>query len=161
MRIGITGPNKLFSGDLEKRKNLLDKAAEIVAKSGNEIVLTPDKNSLMEYFGKKYLEFGGKKIFLVIPSEEKDYKNYLNTELGETISSKSWDSQADEFNRQSDLFVCIGWAWGALKEIACSQYFNKKRVLVLKEFISEQLPEELNFLLEYLSLYDFNAEISK
>jgi len=152
MKIGIIGPNKLFGENLQKRKELIEKTAKIIAESGNEIVLTPDKNSLLEYFGKKYLEFSGKKIWLVIPTEEKDYKDYLNTSLGEIISSKDWDRQADEFNRQSDIFVCMGYSWGAMKEIACAQYFNKKKVYVLKEFISKKLPEELNFMVEYVSI---------
>lgn len=140
------------AGDLDKRKKLLDKVAKIIAKGRHEIVLTPDKNSLLEHLGKKYIEFGGKKIWLVIPTEEKDYKDYLNTDLGEIISSKDWDRQADEFNRQSDIFVCVGYSWGAMKEIACAQYFNKKKIYVLKEFISEELPGELNFLVDYVEL---------
>jgi hypothetical protein len=161
MKIGITGPNKLFKGDLEKRKKLIEKTAKIVAESKNEIVLTPDKNSLMEYFGEKYLEFGGKKIWLVIPTKEEDYKEYLNTELGEIISCIDWDRQADEYNRQSDIFICIGYAWGVLKELACAQYFNKKKIYILKEFISEELPEELNFLVEYVSLEELKEKIKK
>jgi hypothetical protein len=152
MKIGITGPNKLFEGNLEERKKLIDKVAKIIAKSRNEIILTPDKDSLLEYFGEKYLEYGGKKIWLVIPTEEKDHKKYLNTKLGEIVSCIDWDRQANEFNRQSDIFVCMGYSWGAMKEIACAQYFNKKKIYILKEFISEKLPETLNFLVEYVKL---------
>jgi len=160
MKIGIIGPNKLFEGNMKERKVLLDRVANIVADSKNEIILTPDKNSLLEYFGKKYLDFGGKKIFLIIPTEEENYKNYLNIELGEIISSKDWDRQANEFNRQSDIFVCIGYSWGAMKEIACAQYFNKKKIYVLKEFISEELPNELNFIIEYISIEDLKKFFS-
>ncbi len=152
MKIGIIGPNKLFGGNLEERKQKLDKVAKVIAESGNEIVLTPDKGSLLEYFGERYIKFKGKKIYLIIPTEDKDYKKYLNTSLGEIISSKDWDRQADEFNRQSDIFVCLGYSWGAMKEIACAQYFNKKKIYVLKEFISGKLPEELNFLVDYVSI---------
>jgi hypothetical protein len=159
MKIGITGPNKLFEGNLEERKKLIDNVVKIIAKSGNEIVLTPDKDSLLAYFGEKYLEYGGKKIWLVIPAEEKDHKKYLNTELGEIVSCIDWDRQADEFNRQSDIFVCIGYSWGAMKEIACAQYFNKKKIYILKEFISEKLPETLNFLLDYITLDDLKEKI--
>ena len=159
MKIGITGPNRLRYGDLQERKKLIDKAAEIIAKSGKDIVLTPDKDSLMEYFGKKYLEFGGNKIWLVIPTEEPDHKEYLNTELGEIISSKNWDGQADEFNRQSEVFVCIGYAWGTMKELACAQYFNKKDVYVIKEFVSEELPKELNFLVKYIGLDELESVV--
>jgi len=159
MKIGIIGPNKLFQGSLEERKKLLERVAEIIAKSKNEIVLTPDKDSLLEYFGNKYKEFGGKKIWLVIPTEEADHKSYLNTEMGEIISSKDWDRQANEFNRQSGIFVCLGYSWGAMKEIACAQYFNKKKIYILKEFISSKLPKELSFLVEYVSIVDLTGKI--
>lgn len=159
MKIGIIGPNKLFEEKLEERRILLDKVAKIISETENEIVLTPDKDSLLEYFGKQYLKFKGKKIWLVIPTKDKDYKKYLNTELGEVISCIDWDRQADEFNRQSDLFICLGYSWGAMKEIACAQYFNKKKIYVLKEFISEELPKELNFLLEYLSVNELGSKL--
>lgn len=152
MKVGIIGPNKIFEGNLEERKKLIDKIAKIIAKSGNEIVLTPDKNSLLEHLGKKYIEYKGKKILLIVPTEDKDHKKYLNTELGEIISCVDWDRQANEFNRQSEIFVCIGWAWGAMKEIACAQYFNKKKIYVIKEMISGKLPKELDFLIEYIHL---------
>ena len=150
MKIGIIGPNKIEK-NIEERKILLDKVAKVIAESGSEIILTPDKNSLLEYFGKKYLEFGGKKIHIVAPMED-DAEKYLNLELGKTINCIDWDRQADEFNRQSDLFICLGYSWGAMKEIACAQYFNKKKIYILKDFISEKLPEELNFLTRYINL---------
>jgi hypothetical protein len=153
MKIGIIGPNKI-DGDILVRKALIDKVAQIIAVSKHEIVLTPDKNSLLEYFGYKYKELGGTKTWLVIPREQAEYKEYLNTDIGEIIYCDNWDSQADEFNRQSDIFVCIGYAWGVMKEIACAQYFNKKKIYMLKEFISAELPSELNFLVEYITIDD-------
>ncbi|MEI6850686.1 MAG: hypothetical protein WCK26_01835 [Candidatus Saccharibacteria bacterium] len=154
MKIGIIGPNKIDEKSVNKRKILLNKVAKTIADSKNSIVLTPDRNSLLEYFGDKYIEYGGKNIFLVIPTEEVDYKDYLNTEIGTVIDCKDWDRQANEFNRQCDIFICIGYAWGALKEIACTQYFNKKKVYILNEFISSELPNELNFLVEYIDIKD-------
>jgi predicted Rossmann-fold nucleotide-binding protein len=159
MKIGVIGPNKIYSGDINERKILLDRVAQIISKSKNEIILTPDKDSLLEYFGKKYLELGGKSITLIIPTLEHNYDSYLNTSLGEVISCSNWDCQADEFNRQCDIFVCVGYAWGALKEIACAQYFNEKKIYILNEFISAKLPEELNFLLEYISVDDLKNKI--
>lgn len=158
MKIGIVGPNQLTSGS-DVRKTLLDKLANIVAHSEHEIVLTPDKNSLLEYFGNKYLEFGGKKVNLVIPTAEEDYQSYLNTNLGKVLNCIDWDRQANEFNRQCDIFICVGYAWGGMKEIACAQYFNKKKVYILKEFISAKLPDELNFLVEYINISDLQKII--
>jgi predicted Rossmann-fold nucleotide-binding protein len=151
MKIGIIGPNKI-SGDISERKVLIDKVARIMADSGHEIILTPNKNSLLEYFGRKYIELGGKNVWLVVPLEEEDYKTYLNVDVGEIINCHDWDRQANEFNRQCDIFVCIGYAWGAMKEIACARYFNKKKIYVLNEFISEKLPNELSNNLEYIPI---------
>ena len=152
MKIGITGPNRIYNGNVEERKKILDEVAEMIAKSGNEIILTPDKNSLLEHFGKRYLELGGKKVWLVVPTEEADHENYLSTKIGEIMSSKDWSRQADEFTKNSDVLLCVGYAWGALKEIACAQYSKGKKVYIIKEFISSKLPKELNFLVEYISL---------
>jgi len=149
MKIGIIGPNKI-DGDISERKVMIDKVARIIADSGHEIILTPNKNSLLEYFGQKYIESGGKNVWLVVPLEEDDYQTHLNVDVGEIINCHDWDRQANEFNRQCDIFVCIGYAWGAMKEIACARYFNKKKIYVLNEFVSEKLPDELSYLLEYI-----------
>jgi len=159
MNIGIIGPNKIFSGDLGERKALLDKVAKTIAGSGHGIILTPDKESLLEYFGNKFIEFGGKNLSLVIPTEAADYESYLNTSLGEVIDCCDWDRQANEFNRQCDMFICVGYAWGGMKEIACAQYFNEKKIYILNEFISAKLPEELNFLVEYIGIDDLASNI--
>ena len=157
MKIGIIGPNKIYSGDENDRKILIDEVAKIVANSGNEIILTPDKDSLLEYFGNRYLELGGKNLSLVIPTKQAGYEGYLNTSLGKVVDCNDWDRQADEFNRQSDMFICIGYAWGGMKEIACAQYFNLKKIYILREFISDELPEELGFLVEYISIKDLSS----
>ena len=152
MKIGIIGPNNVFGADADQRKVLLDKVAKIITANHKEIVLTPDKNSPLEYFGIKYTELGGKKIWLIVPTEELDYKEYLNIELGQIISCKTWDNQANEFNKQSDIIICVGFSWGAIKEIACTQHCKNKKVYILTEFISQKLPEELNFLVNYITI---------
>lgn len=157
MKIGIVGPNKIFTGDENERKDLLNKVAEIIVASGNEIVLTPDKDSLLEYFGNKYLQLGGKEISLIIPTSEDGYESYLNTSLGTVIDCQDWDKQADEYNRQCDIFICVGYAWGGMKEIACAQYHNVKKIYIINEFISDKLPEELNFLVDYIDIEELSS----
>lgn len=150
MKIGIIGPNKISDG-VKERKALIYKVAQIIADLGHEVILTPNKNSLLEYFGQKYIEIGGKNVSLVVPLEEDDYRTHLSVDIGDIINCHDWDRQANEFNRQCDIFVCIGYAWGAMKEIACARYFNKKKIYVLNEFISEPLPDELGYMVEYIS----------
>ena len=159
MKIGIIGPNKIYDQDVNARKQLINTVAQILADSGHEIILTPDKDSLLEYFGQKYLELDGKQISLVIPTNETGHEDYLNTKIGTVISCNDWDRQADEFSRQCEMFICIGYAWGAMKEIACAQYFNNKKIYIIKEFVSAELPTELNFLVEYIGIEDLNNRI--
>ena len=152
MKIGIIGPNKLFNGNPEERKQLISDVAKIIAESNHEIVLTPDKDSLLVHFAKKYLEYGGKKINLIVPLDD-DYEQYLDTTLGEIISCSTWQNQPSKFNEISDTFICIGHAWGGMKEIAHIQYSNKKiPTYIINEFISQKLPEELNFLVDYIDM---------
>lgn len=161
MKIGLIGPNTISESAVVERRKVLSEIAHQLAAGGHEIVLTPDKDSLLEYFGKEYLGHGGAKVWLVIPTDEPDHADYLNTSLGDVVSCGSWDRQADEFNRQCDIFVCVGYAWGALKEIACAQYFRTKRVLIIEECISGRLPEELNFLVEYISMKDLELALAE
>ena len=46
-----------------------------------------------------------------------------------------------------------------MKEIACAQYFNKKKIYIIQELISDKLPEELNFLVEYITLKELKDKI--
>jgi len=146
MKIGIIGPNNLKNAskkELEERKILLVKAAEILSESKKDIVLTPDKNSLLECFGKKYLEFGGKKIWIIAPMKD-DAEKYLNLEFGEIIDCEMWYRQPSKFSEETDLLVCLGYSAGVLSEIGASQYFNPKKILIINEFVTSKLPTEIN-----------------
>ena len=72
MRIGIIGPNTRIEKEVlkEKVKEKLTEIAQVIAKSNFEILLTPDKNSLLEFFGEKYHEFKGKKISILAPMKD-------------------------------------------------------------------------------------------
>jgi len=157
MKIGIIGPNTISLAseeDIEARKKLLTIVADLVALSRNEIVLTPDQNSLLEYFGKEYIKNNGSKIWIVAPDKEDDVKDYLNLEIGEIISCERWECQPSKFNRSCDMFICLGYSGGVLSEIGASKYFNPKKILIIEEFISSRLPSEINenIDIEYISL---------
>jgi len=146
MKIGIIGPNTLKNAsekELEERKILLVKVAEILSESKKDIVLTPDKDSLLEYFGEKYLEFGGKKVWIIAPIKD-DAEKYLNLEFGEIIDCEMWYRQPSKFSEETDLLVCLGYSAGVLSEIGASQYFNPKKILIIDEFVTSKLPIEIN-----------------
>ena len=161
MKIGIIGPNILYNasdGGLEHRKDLLAQVAEIVSMSGQEIVLTPDKGSLLEFFGNKYLELNGKKIWIIAPMKD-DAEKYLNLSLGEVIDCETWFRQPSKFSEETDLFVCLGYSGGVLSELGASKYFSPKKIVILNEFVSYKLPEEINqgLSLYYCSIYELRS----
>lgn len=155
MRIGIIGPSKVGN------KNEISKLAEIVAYSGNEIVITPDKGSSSEFFAKEYIKKGGK-VWEVLPLEDKEFGyDYLNLDLGEKINCGTWRNQPEKLNEETQMLICIGYSVGALAEIAYSKWFNPKPIYVIKEMVSEELPEEINKRLDlrYVTVSDLKKEL--
>jgi len=160
MRISIAGPGKFewYEKINSNCKEIILEIANILAKSGNEIVLTPDKDSALAFLGKEYLKNGGKKIYEIVPLDDKQwgYKKYLDTTLGEIINCGTWENQAAEFNKQSEIMICLAYGGMVMAEIACTRYYNPKKVYIIKELITAKLPSELNetFDIEYISYKD-------
>ena len=160
MRIGIIGPTKLNSLE-EINKNavkIIKGLSKLVAESGNEIVVTPDKGSVSEFFAKEYLNQGGKKVYCIVPLEDKEFGyGWLNLELGENINCKSWRNQPEKLNEETDMLLGLGYAEGVLIEIAYSKWFKPKPVKIIRELVSEKLPEDSvkKINLEYISYKKF------
>ncbi|MBT4257700.1 hypothetical protein HOD88_00765 [archaeon] len=156
MRIGIIGPGKL------KKKEEIKKVAEILSKLDVEIVMTPDKKSTSEFFAKEYLEFGGQKVFIVVPLEDKEFGySWVNLELGENINCISWRNQPERLNEECDVLISLGYSVGGLIEIGYSKWFKKKPVYILEEFVDSKLPEELEESLDliYLKIDDLEDRL--
>lgn len=160
MRIGIIGPTKLNSLE-EINKNavkIIKGLSKLIAESGNEIVVTPDKGSVSEFFAKEYLNQGGKKVYCIVPLEDKEFGyGWLNLELGENINCKSWRNQPEKLNEETDMLLGLGYAEGVLIEIAYSKWFKPKPVKIIRELVSEKLPEDSvkKINLEYISYKKF------
>ena len=147
MKIGIIGPSKL------RDREIVEKVAEIVAKSGNEIVVTPDKGSASEVFAQKYLESKGKKVFVVAPLDDKEFGfDWLNLDLGENINCGTWRNQPEKLNEETDVLVCVGYSAGGLAEIAYTKWFKPKPVYIVNKLVGGRLPEEIGLDLKYVSL---------
>lgn len=162
MRIGIIGPSKLDSlTDINKdARGIVGKIAELVAKSGNEIVVVPDKGSASEFFALEYLKNKGKKVYEVVPLDDKEFGySWLNISLGEHINCGTWRNQPEKLNEETDCFLCIGYAVGVLAEIAYSKWFKPKPIYIVKKLVSGKLPREVEkgLKLKYVSL----AELGK
>lgn len=154
MRIGIIGPNRcpqLKQEELELRKNNLREVARILANTGFEILLTPDKDSLLELLGKEYLKNGGKKISEIVPLDD-DFEKYLNVDLGEIISCGKWPNQPSKFNEECDVMFCVGYGGMVMAEIGFSGYYNPKTIYIINEFISQQLPAEIGLDIKYINI---------
>ncbi len=159
MRIGIIGPNQAYQLNelgLKKRKAKLSEFAKILAKTNFEILLTPDKDSLLEFFGKEYLKNGGKRIFEIVPLED-DYEDYLNINLGENISCKKWKNQPSKFNEECDVIFCVGYGGMVLAEIGFSKYYNPKTIYIIKDFVSSELPKEIGLKIKYIQISEIKT----
>lgn len=58
MKIGILGPSKI------REQEKIAEIARIIAKSGHQIAVTPDKGSSSEYFAQRCCWQAGYKIYL-------------------------------------------------------------------------------------------------
>ena len=154
MRIGIIGPSKL------REKEIISKLAKIVAESGNEIVVTPDKGSSSEFFAQEYLKSKGKKVFEIVPLDDDEFGyGWLNLELGENINCGTWRNQPEKLNEETDALLSIGHSTAGLIEICYSKWFKKKLVYIVKELISGKLPKEIekDLNLKYVSVEEVGA----
>jgi len=143
MKIGIIGPSNI--NNLEKinpeAKRIISEVVGFLTKQ--EIYLTPDKDSISEFFAQEFLNQGGEKLFSIVPMDDKEFGfDWVNTTLGEKINCKTWRNQPETLNEQTEALICFGYSTGGLIEIAYSKWFNKKPVYIIKELISEELPKE-------------------
>ncbi len=156
MRLGIIGASKIefLKKVNENCEEILTQIAKLIKE--HEIVVTPDKGAVSEFVTKRYLEKGGKKVWEIIPLEDKEfgYEGWLNEGLGETINCGTWRNQPEKFNEETDALICCGYAVGVLAEIAYSKWFNPKPVYIINELVSGKLPIEVerSLNLNYISL---------
>jgi len=154
MKIGIIGPSKI------KDKETISKLVKIVAELGCEIVVTPDNDSSSEFFAKEYLDKGGKKVYSVVPLDDKEFGYcWVNLELGEKINCGTWRNQPEKLNEETDVLLCVGYSVGVLAEIAYTKWFRKKPVYIVNELVSGKLPEEIELDIRYVSLDKVEEEL--
>lgn len=166
MIIGIIGPSKLedmikaIGKSEEEVKGIFSRVATILAEKGYGIVLTADKGSSSEFIANKYLEAGGKKVYSIIPLDDKEFGySWVNTELGDTINCGTWENQPERLVKESNALVCVGYSEGSIIETCYTKWF-KRRVHLINELISGKLPRELNELdLNYVSIEELKDKI--
>ncbi|MFA7707450.1 MAG: hypothetical protein WCX73_00710 [Candidatus Pacearchaeota archaeon] len=153
MKIGIIGPSKL------KNEKEISKIAKIIADSGNEVVLTADKNSSSEYFAQEYIKNNGKKVYSILPLDDKDFGySWVNTNLGEKINCGTWENQPERLDKESQVLVSIGHAVGGIIEMCYTKWFKlkdkKKPIYVIIDIDNEKLPSvmEKELDIRYISI---------
>ncbi len=147
MRIGIIGPSRV------REKEIISQLAKIIAGLGYEIVLTPDRGSSSEFFAQEYLNNNGKKVFEVVPLDDKEFgHDLINLELGEHINCGTWRNQSEKLNEETDVLLCVGYATGVLAEMAYTKWFKPKPVYIIKELVSKELPNEVKLDIRYVSI---------
>jgi len=156
MKIGIIGPSKIeYLEEINKKgKEIVSNVVKQVVELGHEVIGVPDKGSVSEFFMKKYLGEEGKKSFVLVPLDDKEFGfTRLSLDLGEQINCGTWRNQPEKLNEESDVLLCLGYSVGGLIEIAYSKWFKPKKIYVIKELISREFPKdsvrELN--IEYIS----------
>lgn len=170
MKIGIIGPGEVEKycerAKINKTKyTLIVKDLAIsLANTTSEIVVTPDKGSTSELFVKEYLASGGKKVYEVIPLDDKEFGySWVNIDLGEHINCETWRNQPETLCENSDLLICIGWGGGTLAEVYYTRWFGKvKKVYVVEELIDSKLPNSLDKtfkILEYIKANELEKKL--
>mgnify|MGYP001609020988 CR=1 FL=1 len=164
MKIGIIWPSNIrYLEDINLEvEDIISDLAKIVAQEGHEIIITPDKGSASEFFAQKYLERNGKKVYEVVPLDDKEFGyDLVNMDLGEHINCGNWRNQPEKLNEETDILLCVGYAVGVLAEIAYTKWFKPKKVYIIKDLVSGKLPEEINKSLDlkYISVGDFRNEL--
>lgn len=168
MRIGVIAPSKISyiadaTGKSEAEvKNMLSEVADILAENKAELIITPDKNSPLEFIGKQYLKLKGK-VNEVLPLDDKEfgYKEWVNVDLGEAINCGTWRNQPEKTNEVTDMLICVGYGVGVLIEICYSKWFKPKPIFIIKELVSSELPIEVNQSLDlrYISIKELDNRI--
>lgn len=154
MKVGIIGPSKV------KDEENISNVAKIISELNYEIVLVPDKESSSEFFAKEYLKNNGKKVYSVIPMDDKEFGfSWVNQEIGEIVNCSTWRNQPEKLNEETDVLVCIGYSAGVLAEIAYTKWFNPKSVFIIEELVSGKLPEEIKLDLRYVSIGSLEEEL--
>jgi len=171
MKIGISGPVnidkfcKILNLDKDKYLEKIKEFVSDLAKSDNEIVIVPHKNSTAHIIAQEYKKNNGKKIISIIPKEDDEFGlSWMDLDIhDELVNSKTWRNVPEELDTTSDILIAFGLGAGTLVEIGQTKWFKVDKIYIVKDFISQKLPSEsvrdLN--VKYLSLDEIKKNIFK
>ncbi|NQU98219.1 hypothetical protein HQ533_02025 [Candidatus Woesearchaeota archaeon] len=169
MRIGIIGPTRIdkfcaATGFEESEyRHFLEKVAEILAEGGYEIIVTPSYTSAPGLVTQVYKDLKGKKVIGVVPEDDTEFGWFDLDETipDEVINCGTWRNQPETFCESSDILLVIGLSTGAMIELCYSKWFKVKKLLILKDFLSNKLHPEIekDLDVEYISIQELKEKI--
>ncbi len=167
MKIAVIGPDvkkvcEILNIEEPDYYSKVREVAEYLAKTEHEIVITPNKKSSVEFFAEAYSEEDGKKIIGVIPKDDTEFGTLmLNKHIcDETINCKTWRNAPETLLENSNIVLVLGFGPGTLVELCYTKWFKVDNVFVIKDLITQKLPEELNELgIEYIGIDELKDKI--
>lgn len=135
----------------EELKDLITNLGKLIAEKGHELVIIPDRGIPIEV-AKIYKKHGGKKVYGVIPTKDKQYgtkyiKPYLSL-VDERIEVDSWYDADGEIAASGDICIVVGMSPGIMREVTVLKYHyrylnSKTKVVWFKNTISSLIPKEI------------------
>ena len=169
MRYGIIGPTdvkkfcKILRLSEQAYTEYLIQLAEILARKKHELIVVPHKKSSSEFIARRYHAYDGEKVYGIIPMEDIEWGfDFLNQELvDEVINSKVWSNSSVQLLKQSDFLICVGQTAGSVMEICWTKWYKVKGIIVIRNFITSELPKETIYKLKikYVDMDDLESHI--
>ncbi|MFH1054063.1 MAG: hypothetical protein V1740_06615, partial [Candidatus Woesearchaeota archaeon] len=167
--IGILGPVNIdiFCKVLKLKRldylNQINELAGKIAKGKHSIVIVPHKGSIQSIFTQYYKRCKGRKVIGIIPKDDTEWGiDYLDQEIcDEIVDAGTWRNSPEKLDEESDILVCLGFGPGTIVEIGHTKWFKVDKIYIIKDFITQKLPDEINGQLpiEYISLEDLKKII--
>ena len=141
----------------------LEKVAEYLASTDNEIVIMPAHDSAQGILARNYRDYKGKEVIGLIPEDDVEFGLMdLDRGVADTnINCGTWRNQPETLCEESDVLLVVGLAPGAMIEICYSKWFKVKKVYIMTDFLSSKLHPEIekDLRIEYISINELEDKI--
>ena len=157
MKISLLGSGDLtkverFTEFSEKElKKLIEDLAKLIAEKGHEIVIIPNRGIPLE-IAEAFKKAGGKKIWGIIPTKDKDYglghiEEFLSI-INNKIEVDSWYDADGKIAASGDVCIVIGMSPGVMRALTALKFHLKyknckTKVIIFENTISSHLAREI------------------
>lgn len=162
MIIGILGPSKLEKHNKFERS--CKEISKILASKGLQIIISPDKKSLAEFFAMEFKKGGG--FVIGVDYEDDTDLGYLGLNRNicdKLIHCKTWENQPKVLIKNSDILIVLGLSVGVTWEICLTKFYwasKKNKIFIIKETCKDKLPAYLmkSLPIEYISIKELDKK---